>query len=278
VKSDEQSLSPWLVGLNLLVYAFLLAPLVVIGLVSFTTTQYVTFPPVGFTLRWYAQILNNQEFLGSLTLSLGVAATTAVLATILGVPVALAIDRYLTRGRALVEGFFLSPLLLPALVIGVAMLQFYARMRWSASFQTLVIGHLVITMPYVIRLVMANLAGLDPLLERAAQNLGADPWVTFRRVVMPQAFPGIMAGMAFAFIVSFDDLSVALFVSGPFVVTLPIRIFNYIEYSLDPFVTAVSMTVMLFTAVVVVIIERFFGVGRLLGAGESAGKSVSLSG
>jgi putative spermidine/putrescine transport system permease protein len=165
--------------------------------------------------------------------------------------------------------FFLSPLMLPTVIFGIALLQFYTRIGITRTPLSLVFGHLVITVPYVVRLVSASLAGLDPSLDRAAMNLGATPWQTFRRVTLPLIRPGIIAGATFAGIMSFDDVSVALFLASPRSVTLPVRIFTYIEQTFDPLVTAVCSVLIVFAALGVVLIERSIGLGRLFGAPEA---------
>lgn len=247
-----------------LVILFLLSPFVVTMLASLTTTEFVVFPPRGFTLRWYREILDHPEFIQSFFLSLGVAATTAAIATTIGTLAALALVRHRFPGRDLLQAFFLSPLMLPSVVLGVALLQFYSRIGLAASPVTLLLGHLVLTTPYVIRLVSASLAGFDRSLELAAAGLGATPLQVFTRVTLPIIRSGVLAGFAFAFVVSFDDLTIALFVVSTDVVTLPVRIFTYIQYAYDPLITSVSTLLILFAAAVMVVIERVLGIGNLL--------------
>lgn len=251
------------------VYGFVLAPIAVILLASLTAAEYTSFPPHGISLRWYFEIPKHPEFLESLWISLVVAVVSGTLATALGTPAALALVRYRFRGREPLNGFFLSPLMLPAVILGVALLQFYTRVGITRTPAALVCGHLVITVPYVVRLVSASLAGLDPSLERAALILGATPWKAFTRVTLPLVAPGVIAGGAFATIVSFDDVSIALFLASPKTTTLPVRIFTYIEQTFDPLVTAVCSLLVLLTAAAVVLIERCVGLGRLFGAEES---------
>ncbi|MBI4246325.1 MAG: ABC transporter permease [Candidatus Rokubacteria bacterium] len=248
------------------VYAFVLAPIVVVLLASLTAAEYTSFPPRGLSLRWYLEIPRHPEFLESLRVSLGVAGVAGTLATALGTLAALALVRYRFPGRQLLNAFFLSPLMVPTVILGVALLQFYTVAGITRTPFSLVCGHLVITVPYVVRLVSAGLSGLDRTLELAAQSLGATPWQAFWRVTLPLARPGIVAGAAFATITSFDDVSVALFLASPHTVTLPVRIFTYIEQTFDPLVTAVCSLLILLTAAAVAVIERFVGLGRLFAA------------
>jgi putative spermidine/putrescine transport system permease protein len=254
---------------SVLVYLFVLAPIVVVLASSLTAADYTSFPPQGLSLRWYLEIPRHPEFLDSLRVSLVVAAATAALATALGTLAALALVRHRFRGRDLLNGLFLSPLMVPTVILGVALLQFYTLAGITRTPFSLICGHLVITVPYVVRLVSASLAGLDRTLELAAMSLGATPWQAFRRVTLPLARPGIVAGAAFAAITSFDDVSVALFLASPRAVTLPVRIFTYIEQTFDPLVTAVCSILIVLAAIAVAIIERLVGLGRLFGATHS---------
>ncbi len=252
-----------------LVYAFILSPIVVVLISSLTAADYTSFPPEGWSLRWYAEIPRHPEFLEALWVSLAVAALSAGLATGLGTLAALALVRYRFRGRAVLNALFLSPLMLPTVILGVALLQFYTRAGITRTPASLVCGHLIITVPYVVRLVAACLAGLDRSLELAAMSLGATPWKTFRAVTLPLTAPGIVAGAAFAAIVSFDDVNIALFLASPRAPTLPVRIFTYIEQTFDPLVTAVCSVLILLTLAGIVVIERSIGLGRLFGADAS---------
>lgn len=254
-----------------LVYAFVLAPIVVVLLSSFTAADYTSFPPRGLSLRWYLEIPRNPEFVESFKVSVVVALVSGALATVLGTLAALALVRFRFRGRDALNTFFLSPLMIPGVILGIALLQFYARAGITKTPFSLVFGHLVITIPYVVRLVSASLAGLDRTLELAAMNLGATPWQTFRRVTLPLAAPGILAGAAFAGITSFDDVSIALFLASPHSVTLPVRIFTYIEQTFDPLVTAVCSVLILIAAALVVVIERSLGLARVFGS-DAAGR------
>jgi putative spermidine/putrescine transport system permease protein len=195
-----------------------------------------------------------------------VALVTGALATALGTLAALVLVRQQFTGRGALNAFFLSPLMVPAVVLGIALLQFYTRVGITRTPFALVCGHLIITVPYVIRLVSTSLAGFDRSLELAAMNLGATPWQAFRRVTLPLIRPGVTAGATFAVIVSFDDVSVSLFLAGPHSTTLPVRIFSYIEQTFDPLATAVCSVLIVIAAIGVLVIERSIGLGRMFGA------------
>jgi putative spermidine/putrescine transport system permease protein len=249
--------------------AVLLLPIVVILITSFTTLGYVSFPPEGFTLRWYGEALRKREFLDSFTLSLGLAALTAAVATVLGTPVAVALVRYRFPGRGWVNAFFMSPLILPTVVIGIALLQFYSRMRLGTTGVTLLLGHVIVTTPYTIRLIAASLTGLDPSIERAARNLGAAPLRAFRLVTLPLILPGLAAGALFAFITSFDNVTISIFLATPRMVTLPVRIYNLWDQPISPWLIAICSMVIGWTVLLIALVERVVSVRRLFGGGTA---------
>lgn len=245
--------------------AFSIAPVVIILLESLTSANHVAFPPPGLSLRWYLEIPKRPEFIASLTTSLIVAAIAATAATILGTLAGLALVRYRFAGRELLQSLFLSPLSLPAIVLGIALLQFYSTFAIPRDTATLVFAHILFTCPYTIRLVSVSLTSFDANLERAARNLGATPLMAFRRVTMPLIRPGMVAGLVFAFIVSFDDISVSLFLASDRAMTLPVRIFTYIEQNSDPFITAVSTLLIVIVVALALVIEKTIGIGKLFG-------------
>ncbi|GAB3714623.1 ABC transporter permease [Nocardiopsis oceani] len=247
-----------------LLYLFLLAPVIVVFVISFDTQTYLGFPPEGFTLEWYAALADNQNFMRGLQVSLIVGACTALVATLIGVPASLALARHRFRGNNLVSGLFLAPLLVPTVVLGLALLLALTPFGLTGSYPGLVIAHLAITIPYVIRTTMIALSSADMSCEEAARVLGADSWTTFRRITLPLAAPGILAGAAIAFIISFDEAVIALFVVGPEATTLPVEIFRYVEQRTDPQIAAISVVVICISIVFVVLIERLLGLKRAL--------------
>ncbi|MCG5217870.1 ABC transporter permease [Streptosporangium sp. KLBMP 9127] len=253
-------------GFACLVGLFLIAPVLVTVASSLTTTRYVTFPPQGFTLRWYAEVFRKEEFLSSFVLSVGVALAAAAVSAVVGLACGLAIHRYRFPGRAALEGVLASAFAVPTIVLGIGLLQWFAQMGLASSPFTLLLAHLVLTVPYTVRLVLAGLAGLDRSAEKAAAGLGAAPFLVFWHVTLPAVRGPLIGGAFFAFITSFDDLTVALFVVTTDLQTLPVRIFNYMQYDYDPTVTAIGTLMVLFAAVAVVVIERFVGVAKLFGA------------
>ncbi len=231
------------------ILVFTLAPIVVVMATSVTTTAYPVFPPRGFTLRWFQQYLASDTFMASTALSFGVAACTAVVAGVIGTLAAVGLDHPGLPGREVLGTVLLSPAVFPAIVLGIAILTFYHAAGLSGTVAGIVAAHVLVTVPFVIRMVGASLARLDPALREAAQNLGAGRLRTFARVTFPLIRPGVLAGAICAFLLSFDELVITLFIAGPGHETLPIRVFSYLEYTSDPMVAAISTAFTLLTLV-----------------------------
>lgn len=249
-----------LYGVVLLILAFILAPLVVPLAMSISDTPYIKFPPEGFTLRWYGKVLADSEAQAAFFFSLGLGAVVTVLALAIGTPCAMALVRHRFYGRGLVFALVLSPLIVPLLVTGVALLTFFSVMGSRATFLHLVIGHTVICIPYVVRTVSASLLVADRRLEDAAMVLGATPWVAFRRVTWFQLRPGIFAGAIFSFIVSFDDYPVSMWLSDAANFPMPLYLYVAIERFFDPSIAALSSLMIFFALILVVLTEKFLGI------------------
>ena len=247
-----------------LVVAFVLAPLVVICLVAFTPENTLSIPTTSFSLRWFRAIFEHPDFVASFVNSLWLASLAATLSVALSVPAALAIDRYDFPGRNALNALFLSPLIIPHLVLGVAFLRLFALIGGTGSFGWLVASHVVIITPYVLRLVMASFTGLDRSAEQAAMTLGASHWTVFRRVTAPMILPGITGGWLLAFINSFDELTMSIFVTSPQTVTLPVRMYMYATESIDPMMAAVSALMIALTAAAMLVLDRAFGLDKIL--------------
>jgi putative spermidine/putrescine transport system permease protein len=248
-----------------LMVGFLLLPMVIIVLASFTSASYVSFPPQGFTLKWYGEALRRREFLDSLKLSLIVAIGTSAIAMVLGTMVAVGIVRYRFPGRELINAFFMSPLIIPTVVIGIALLQFYNQVGLATGVTTLIIGHVIVTVPYAIRLVASSLTGLDRNIELAARTLGAAPMRAFLKVTLPLIVPGMVAGSVFAFITSFDNVTISIFLATPRMVTLPVRIYNFWDQPIVPWLLAICSLIIAWTVIVIWAIERTISVQGIFG-------------
>jgi putative spermidine/putrescine transport system permease protein len=243
---------------------YMVLPLLVVAAASLTGGEFLVFPPSTLSVRWYAEVLRSGKYLGPAWTSLQLASLVTVLALAVGAPAAYVLARRRFPGRRLLEAAFLSPLILPTIVLGIALLVAFSRYAGGPSFWALAAGHVVITLPYVIRTLGAVLAVVDPAHEEAARTMGAGWWARYRYVVLPQCREGLVASAFFAFIISFDDAVVALFLRAPGVETLPLRIYSELEFSTSPAVAAVSTLVVGATVGLILAGERLLGLRRLL--------------
>jgi putative spermidine/putrescine transport system permease protein len=244
------------------ILVYLALPLFVVIAISFTTTSYLSFPPVGFTLRWYWNVLGDPTFIEAFVLSGELAAAATVIALLLGVPAALVIARGEFRGRGALSAMFLSPLVLPTIVLGAAMLQYASAFGFARSFWALLVAHVVLVTPYIMRTTLASLSGSERVLEEAAQDLGASPAEVFFLVTLPQIKPGVVAGALFAFINSWINVEVSIFNSTAQLVTLPVKLFNYIQFNIDPTLAAVSATTIYLAIILVFAIDWIIGIEK----------------
>jgi putative spermidine/putrescine transport system permease protein len=243
---------------------FIVAPLVVVVAVSFTDKGYISLPTNGLSLRWFRAILGAGDIMNALWVSLWLGLASATVAVMLAVPGALALTRYQFPGRGALMGFFLSPLMIPHVVLGVAFLRFFTTAGVTGSFFWLAMTHVVVILPYALRLTLSAATGLDRDAERAALSLGASRFTAFRRVVLPLILPGVTGGWLLAFIQSFDELTMTLFVATPGTTTLPVAMYNQIAQSIDPLVASVSTVLIIGTLVVMIVLDRIVGLDRVL--------------
>jgi putative spermidine/putrescine transport system permease protein len=242
---------------------YLALPLAVIIGASFTTTAYLSFPPVGLTLKWYIQFLRDPSYLDAIWTSASLAWLATGLALALGVPAAVVLERVRFRGQKALTLLFLSPLILPPIVMGAAILQYASALGFARSYGALLVGHTVIVIPYIVRTTLASLSGLAPSLEEAARDLGDTGLGTFFRVTLPIIKPGIIAGALFATIISWINVELSMFNTTASLMTIPVKLFNYIQYSVDPMIAAVSAATIYVAVLVVMAIDLAIGIDRL---------------
>lgn len=243
--------------------AFVLAPIVSITAGSFTDATYVSFPPHGFSMRWYGEALRQSESMSALAFSLALAAGAATVATALAIPIADARRAGGTWDR-LLYAIAMTPAMLPSVFLGLAFLVMFSSMRLSGVY-ALFAGHVVTTLPFALSLITVGFASLNPALERAARSLGASRLTTMRKVTLPLIAWSLAAGWGFAFMISFGALEVSLFLSSSRVVTLPVQIFTTLEWSpLDPTLAAVAALVVVVTLIVLVMTARLVRLDRFL--------------
>lgn len=246
------------------IYAFLLAPLVIVVLAAFNAGTYLRFPPQGLSFRWFVEFAHSRSFVGSLVFSLRLAVIVTIVATILGTLASLWLTRVSGRFRSALQVLIIAPLAVPGILTGIALLLFFYSLGWrQTGLLNLVIGHTLICVPYVVLIVGAVLARQDKTLLEAARNLGAGPVRGFWRVTLPLAKGGIICGAVFAFVTSYDDFNISLLLSGVGTTPLPIQLFDYLRFSFDPTPAVAGTISIAITAFVVLLVQRLVGLDAL---------------
>lgn len=246
-----------------LAMAYILLPLVFVIWLSFFKQEIPSFPPEGYTLNWFKGLPDQKPFIDGFLLSLEVALLATLAGLALGVPAALALARANLRFKAPLAGLLLLPLVVPGVVLGTSIYVFQIETEIATGwpllgyFTGLVASHALIVIPWVLRVVGATLEGFNRTIEEAAQNLGAGPWTTFRRVTLPLIRPGVVAAGLFGFVMSFGNLEMSLFLVGPGRTTLPIAILQYLEWKIDPTIAAVSVVQIVLVAAALLVTDRF---------------------
>ncbi|MFG1398756.1 ABC transporter permease [Roseixanthobacter pseudopolyaromaticivorans] len=247
-----------------LMLVFVLAPLAIVFVISVSDTPLAVFPPRGFTLGWYWKVLGDPGFRGAVGFSLGLALSATLASLALGIPAALVLVRHPFAGQSMAEGVLMSPLVFPTLIMGVALLQFYAMWNMQNSAINLFFAHILVTLPYVMRTVMASLRQADMTLEEAALTLGANRFRVLWRVTLPQIAPGVAAGALFAFMLSFDNYPISMWLSDAKAEPLPIYLIQAMQRIFDPSVAAMASLMTLIGAVAVFVVEKLVGLRRAM--------------
>jgi putative spermidine/putrescine transport system permease protein len=251
-------------------FLFMLLPIVFVSWISFFSNEIITFPPEGYTLKWFSAIWAQRQFAEGFITSFEVGLLATACGLALGIPASLALVRFRFPGREAVNTALLAPLVVPGIVIGTALYLFYVEteiateLPLTASLPGLILAHVLITIPWTVRLVTANLVGFNRAVEEAAMNLGADRWQTLTRVTIPMIRSGVVAAALFNFVVSFGNLEVSLFLVGPGRTTLPIAILQYLEWKIDPTIAAVSLVQIAVIAGLMLLTNRFVRLSQVL--------------
>lgn len=256
--ASERLLNAYVVAVLL----FLALPIIIVVPLAFSDDVSLSFPPHGFSLRWFANIWARPEFARAFAWSAAIAVFATALSLVAGTLAAVGLVRHQFPGRDTLVTFFMTPLIFPAIVLGAALALMLAPMGLLRSFWGLALAHTVLTFPYVLRTAVATLSEIDRALGEAAYTLGANRWKTFRHVTLPLMRPGLLAGATFALIVSFDEFTVSMFLVGPGMMTLPLEMYNYAEFSLDPTIAAISTILLIITSVAILVIEKLVGLGK----------------
>lgn len=245
------------------VLIFMFAPLVILIVQSFNISP-IIFPPQVFSLRLYASLFSRQDFKESLVTSAILATCTSALSLVVGLPAAFFLARHEFKGKSLLNTLLFTPVMVPGVVTGVALLIFFASFR-IITFAELLIGHFLLTLPYVTRMSSAGLLNFDRSLEEAALNLGANEFQTAIRITLPSIRATLLAAVIFVFQMSFNDVSVAIFLSSATVYTLPVVLLSWSQFFFDPVIVAASGFIILMTTIIILIVEKILGIDKLVG-------------
>ena len=259
-----------LLGLVLIgvVLLFLLTPIFVTVLMAFDSREYLgPLPPPSFSLRWFRQFFSDDYFLGGLVTSIELAVLAVIVSLSAGIATAVALERGKFRGKDALVSFFLSPLLVPPVVVGFALLLFLAHLGLVNGFARLLCGHIIITVPYTIRATLSGLTGIDRSLGEAALSLGATERQAFWDITLPLARTSIVSGAIFAFAVSMDDVSVSIMLTDAHTYNLPVALISSMRANFDLSIAAASVMLMLVTLALIVALDRFVGLNRVIGQG-----------
>jgi putative spermidine/putrescine transport system permease protein len=242
---------------------FLLAPLAVTLAVSFSSSPVFTLPAPEWSLRWYERVPRLENFWSALALSLQIALVSTLISLVIGTLAAISIERGSFRGKEALTTFMVSPLMMPGLVVGVAMVQMFRELGLRDAFVSLLIAHVVITLPFVVRNVLASLSLFDFALIDAARTLGCSYPKAIAKVMVPALAPAFLTSGLFAFLASMDNYPISIFLVDARNVTLPIQVLRYLEETPDPTIAAISSGLILLTVVILLIADRLVGLRRI---------------
>ena len=250
---------------TVLAYTFILAPMIIIVIISFNSGEAIQFPPSGVSLRWYEYIVTGPtNFLKGLGNSLKVAAIATVFDIFIGVFASLSVTKYNFKGRGLLVSFFTSPMFIPSISFAFVLLRTTAAIKMMTPFSKILVGHLIIILPYIIRNTMSILVNYNWTVEDAAASLGANPAQVFFKITLPLIKPGIISGAMLSFLYSFDEAVISSFLTSAKFLTLPVQIINYLEFTDDPTVAAISTIRMSASLVIMILINKFVGLDSMI--------------
>jgi putative spermidine/putrescine transport system permease protein len=265
--SHARPVAPAMAVVGMVSLAFILLPLPFIVIYAFSPNAYAFLSPKGLTLDWFRNFFANERFMAALRNSLAISLITTVSSLVIAAPTALVAVRLRFPGRGLLLGLVFAPLIIPGVILGTAALSFVTQAGIGPGFWPITFAMICLTLPLVVRPLIANLSGLDPDLEKAARNLGAGPITAFLLVTLPQLAPGLVAGGTFAFVEAMDNFSIAAFLTNITTTTLPVEAYSYIREIDDPTVAAMATLLILLSVFLVFMIERLLGLDRFLDLG-----------
>jgi putative spermidine/putrescine transport system permease protein len=249
--------------ITVLLVIFLVAPMIIVVIISFSSAQFLMFPPPGFSMQWYRKIFADPAWFDSLTTSIEIVVPTGLLAMIIGTAAALGLSRGNIPGKAVITGVLMSPIVVPVIVIAAGMFGAYRVWNLNGTLTGFILAHTVLTVPYVVSTVLASLQMVDEQYEKAALTLGASPWMAFRRIVLPLILPGVLSGLLFAMVISFDELVVSLFIGSPTFRPVTVQMWSDVLGDIDPTIAAIGTLLFLFSLLVLLAeaVMRQTGIG-----------------
>ncbi|TDR90220.1 ABC transporter permease [Enterovirga rhinocerotis] len=253
-----------------LVLVFLPAPLIIVIGASFSPGAVLSFPPPGFSLRWYGEVLGDHGWVMAFVASAGIAAGAAVVTTIAALGAALALEHASPRTRSIAETMILAPLLFPHAALGIAFLSWLVALHANGTMIGVFVSHVILCAPFAYRPIAVSLHQIDRSVAEAAEILGASPWRTITTVLIPMLRPGLAAALMFSFIISFDEVTVTMFLVGPEFSTLPVKIYGHLADSADPVVAAISTILIAMTGGMILLLDRVVGLGIFVDIEEDA--------
>ncbi len=251
--------------MTIIAYLFILAPMIIIVVVSFNSGEAISFPPSGFSLRWYENIFTGHtDFPTGFLNSIKIAVVATVIDIFIGVFASLSVTKYDFKGRGLLIAFFTSPMFIPSISFAFVLMRTTASIKMFTPFIKILIGHLIVIMPYIIRNTVSILVNFNWSVEDAAASLGANPAQVFFKITLPLIKPGIISGAMLAFLYSFDEAVISSFLTSAKFMTLPIQIINYMEFQFDPTVAAIATILMGASLIIMLLINKFVGLDSMI--------------
>lgn len=245
------------VVMTMLLVIFLISPMIIVLIISFSSAPFLAFPPPGFSFQWYRKLFADPAWVDSLTASIEIVVPTGFLAMTLGTAAALGLSRGDFPGKRIVMGLLMSPIIVPVIIIAAAIFGVYQIWSLNGTLTGFILAHTVLTVPYVVSTVLASLQMVDEQYERAALTLGAAPWTVFRRIVFPLILPGVLSGLLFAMVISFDELVVSLFIGSPTFRPVTVQMWSDVMGDIDPTIAAIGTLLFLFSLFVLLVEAGF---------------------
>jgi len=247
-----------------LVLLFILSPVITIFVSSLNNANFISFPPQNITFKWYVEVFQNSNLIQSLGTSIYIGIVTAILSIILALSVSLALEKNNFPGKNIINSLLFAPITLPMVVLGIGLLFFLTSIGLVRTNTGLILSHTVVALPYAMRSLASSIKGIDADVERSAAILGAKPFKILYKVTVPMILPGVIAGGMFSFLISFNNITLSIFLVGPKTNTFPVVLYHLTENVLSPIIAAAATISIALSAIIVIILEKRFSVYSML--------------